>query len=87
MWNLYFIAVDPDHQGTGIGSAVMAHVELVLKQRGQDQARTLVVETSSTEQYALTRKIYAGIGYGEEARIREFYGPDDHKVVFWKAIT
>jgi hypothetical protein len=24
--------------------------------------------------------------YDEEARIREFYGPDDHKVVFWKSL-
>jgi len=87
MWNLYFIAVDPAEQGTGIGSALMAHVEADLSQRGDAEARTIVVETSSTEQYALTRKFYAGLGYDEEARIREFYGPDDHKVVFWKSLT
>jgi ribosomal protein S18 acetylase RimI-like enzyme len=87
MWNLYFIAVDPSHQGTGIGSALMAHVEADLAQRGEDLARTLVVETSSTDQYARTRSFYAGIGYDEEARIRQFYGPDDHKVVFWKQIN
>ncbi len=86
MWNLYFIAVDPNHQGAGIGSAIMAHVENELGQRGEQVARTLVVETSSTDQYALTRKFYAGLGYDEEARIRQFYGPDDDKIVFWKAL-
>ena len=49
MWNLSFIAVDPTHQGTGIGSAVIAHVEADLRQRGEKHARTLVVETSSTD--------------------------------------
>ena len=87
MWNLYFIAVDPPMQGQGIGRAVMAHVEADLRQRGDAQARTLVVETSSTDQYALTRKFYVGLGYDEEAHIREFYGPGDHKVVFWKSLT
>lgn len=87
MWNLYFIAVDPAHQGNGIGAAMMAHVEGDLRRRGESQARTLVVETSSTEQFARTRSFYAGIGYDREARIREFYGPGDHKVVFWKGLV
>jgi ribosomal protein S18 acetylase RimI-like enzyme len=87
MWNLYFIAVDPAHQGSGIGGAVMAHVEADLKQRSEQVARVLIVETSSTDQYSRTRTFYAGLGYDEEARIREFYGPDDHKVVFWKQIN
>lgn len=87
MWNLYFIAVDPAFQASGIGSALMAHVEADLSNRGQEHARTLVVETSSTDQYARTRTFYANIGYNEEARIREFYGPGDHKVVFWKQLN
>jgi len=87
MWNLYFIAVDPDQLGSGIGSALMAHVEAALTQLGVEQARTLVVETSSTEQYAGARQFYLGLGYDEEARIREFYGPGDHKVVFWKKLN
>ena len=87
MWNLYFIAVDPACQGAGVGTAVMAHVEADLKQRGPAQARTLIVETSSTDQYAPTRAFYRGLGYDEEARIREYYGPGDDKVVFWKSLA
>ncbi|MEE8600322.1 GNAT family N-acetyltransferase [Euzebya tangerina] len=87
MWNLYFIAVHPDHQSTGIGAAVMDHVEDDLRGRGEGEARTLVVETSSTDQYTRTRAFYARLGYVEEARIREFYGPGDHKVVFWKQLN
>lgn len=42
---------------------------------------------SSTDQYASTRAVYEHLGFGEEARVRRFYGPDDHKVVFWKSLT
>ena len=87
MWNLYFIAVDPEQQGSGIGRAMMGHVETELTQRGEDHARTLIVETSSTDQYARTRQFYLGLGYDEEACIRDFYGPDDHKIVFWKRLN
>jgi hypothetical protein len=52
-----------------------------------DAAQVLIVETSSTDQYALTRKFYPKQGYLEEARIRRFYGPDDDKVVYWKLLA
>lgn len=87
MWNLYFIAVAPTLQGGGVGSALMGRVEHELRERGPSGARTLMVETSSTDKYALTREFYAKLGYAEEARIRQFYGPDDDKVVFWKSLA
>lgn len=86
MWNLYFIAVAPHHQGHGTGGALLDHVEQQLRARGRDGARVLIVETSSTDQYTLTRDFYRQHGFDEEARIREFYGPDDHKIVFWKSL-
>ncbi len=86
-WNLYFIAVDPEVQGGGLGSRLIAQIEMELRARGQDEARVLLVETSSTEQYARTRHFYAGLGFTEEARIRQYYGPGDDKVVFWKLLT
>ena len=87
MWNLYFIAVSPFQQGRGIGGALLDHVERELRQAGPDVAQVLIVETSSTDQYARTRQFYPKQGYVEEGRIRRFYGPDDDKVVYWKLIT
>ncbi len=87
MWNLYFIAVDPVVQGQGIGRGLMRHVEDTLRGLGPTVARTLVVETSSTAQYAGTRAFYRRIGYDEEARIRQFYGPEDDKAVFWRSLV
>ena len=40
-----------------------------------------------TVQYAATRQFYAKIGYDEEARVRQFYGPQDDKVMFWKSLV
>lgn len=87
MWNLYFIAVAPTQQRSGVGSALMTHAETALRALGEQQARVLIVETSSTDQYSLAREFYVKLGYDEEARIREFYGPGDNKVVFWKSLT
>ena len=87
LWNLYFIAVTPQRQGQRLGHSLMTHIETELTARGSDVARVLVVETSSTDQYARTRDFYRGLGYDEEARIRQFYGPDDDKVVFWKSLV
>jgi ribosomal protein S18 acetylase RimI-like enzyme len=83
MWNMYFLGVRPGHQGDGTGGALVRHVEAVLRERGE---RVLIIETSSTDTYEATRRFYRSHGYDEEARIREFYGPNDDKVVFWKSL-
>jgi ribosomal protein S18 acetylase RimI-like enzyme len=83
VWNLYFLGVLPGHQGGGHGAALVTHVEGVLRDRAM---RVLIIETSGVEGFEATRNFYRGLGYDEEARIREFYGPGDDKVVFWKAL-
>jgi GNAT superfamily N-acetyltransferase len=83
MWNMYFLGVLPGHQGDGSGGALVAHVEQTLRNKGE---RVLIIETSGVPSFESTRQFYRNQGYVEEARIREFYGPGDDKVVFWKAL-
>lgn len=83
-YNLLLIAVDPDRQGGGVGTALMAHVEADLARRG---GRVLLVETSGLPSFARTRGFYAHIGYDQEARIRDFYQAGEDKVVFRRALT
>lgn len=83
-WNLQFLAVSSSHQGSGLGAALVAHVEGVLR---SSRGRVLIVETSSVESFESTRAFYAKLGFVEEARIRDFYAPGDGKVVFWKSLT
>ena len=86
VWNLYFLAVSEQHQGGGTGSSLVAYVEADLRRRGSDVAKLLLIETSGTDGFAATRNFYAKLGYTEEARIREYYGPGDDKIVYWKML-
>lgn len=82
-WNLYLIAVHPEHQGRGVGAALLRHVERSLAGRGE---RLLLVETSGLPEFERTRAFYVKCGYEEEARIRDFYDAGDDKVVFRKTL-
>jgi len=82
-WNMLALAVRPDLQGKRLGSELVAAAEQHLRDKGQ---RLLIVDTSGTEDFALTRKFYAQNGYQEEARIRDFWADGDDKVIFRKAL-
>ncbi len=82
-FNLLLIAVHPDHQGRGIGKALMRAAEEDLVARG---ARILLVETSGLDAFERPRSFYSGIGYGEEARIRDYYASGEDKVTFRKEL-
>jgi ribosomal protein S18 acetylase RimI-like enzyme len=83
-YDLYWIAVHPDAQRTGAGAALMAEVERRLEER---RARLVIVETSSRDDYEPTRRFYAKRGYGEHARLRDFYAPGDDRVILGKRLV
>ena len=83
-WNLYWIAVHPDHQRQGRGQALLNQVEQMLIQRG---VRLLLIETSGTADFDYVRTFYRQNGYQEEARIREFYEAGVDKIVFRKVLS
>ncbi|MBE9030358.1 GNAT family N-acetyltransferase [filamentous cyanobacterium LEGE 11480] len=82
-YNLYLIAVHPDRQGQGRGTAMMQHIEQMLANQGE---RLLLVETSALDGFAATQAFYRKCGYEEEARIREFYQAGEDKIIFRKAL-
>ena len=86
VWNLYFLAVDHGEHRRGIGSSLVTHVEQTLRAKGESKARILIVETSSGQAYEGARAFYARRGFDREAVIRQFYGPAEDKVVFWKSV-
>ncbi|BAU13396.1 N-acetyltransferase GCN5 [Leptolyngbya sp. NIES-3755] len=83
-WNLYLLAIHPNHQGRGRGAALLRHVEQTLIERGEG---VLLVETSGLEDFEYVRGFYRKNGYDEEARIRDFYRAGDDKIVFRKALS
>ena len=83
-WDLYWIAVTPDAQGRGVGTALIKEVERRLT---RSRARQLIIETSSRPPYDPTRAFYLRHGYGEVARVPDFYEPGDDRVIYSKNLT
>lgn len=81
VWALTMIAVDPSRQAGGRGSALLHHVEGVLRER---QQRLLVVETSGTPQYDRTRRFYEKLDYTAVARVPDYFADRDDMVLFRK---
>ena len=79
VFDLTMIAVRPDLQGEGRGSALMRHVEQNLRE--QDQ-RMLLIRTSGTARYDQTRAFYKGLGYSEHARVPDYWTDGDESVLF-----
>ncbi|HEX7118100.1 MAG TPA: N-acetyltransferase [Longimicrobiales bacterium] len=82
-WDLYWIAVAPDAQGTGVGTLLLQEVE---RRLADVHARLVVIETSSQAAYAATRAFYRRRGYDEVARVPDFYADGDDRVIFAKRL-
>ncbi len=83
LWYLTMIAVHPDSQRSGSGSALLSAVESELLAREQ---RLLLVETSALPAYESARRFYRRAGYDEEARVRDFHEDGDDMVLFRKRL-
>jgi ribosomal protein S18 acetylase RimI-like enzyme len=80
-YDLYWMAVAPTEQGRGYGRELMRWLENRVKEAG---GRVILIETSSEAKYEGTRRFYLGQGYGEVARIPDFYKPGDDRITFAK---
>ena len=82
-YDLYWIAVDPNVQGRGIGKQLMAESERLMTERG---AHRVYADTSSRSQYESTRAFYRACGYLQDAFLADFYAPGDGKIIFVKIL-
>lgn len=82
--DLYWIVVDRERQGAGVGTQLLHEVERRLR---ADRCRLVVVETSSRGDYAPTRAFYEHRGYTRAATIPGYYAPGDDLVVYTKDLT
>jgi len=83
VYDLYWIVVHPAFGNQGTGSLLLKHAERDLQRR---QARLVLIETSSLPAYEIPRAFYQKHGYKEIARVRDYYAPGDHKLIFGKAL-
>lgn len=82
-YDLYWMAVDPELHGGGVGTALLHAME----SRLAGVARLVVVETAGRADYAPTRGFYEARGYRAVSRIPDFYAPGDDQVVYTKSLT
>jgi GNAT superfamily N-acetyltransferase len=82
-YDLYWMAVDPELQGNGIGTALLDEMERRLARI----ARLIIIETAGRQDYAGTRAFYLARGYSPVATIPDFYALGDDQVVFVKSVS
>ena len=82
-FDLYWIVVDPNFQGQGIGSKLLDFLEKVLKEMG---GRMILVETSSIPEYERTQRFYLQKGFKEVARVPDYYSPGNDRITFCKRL-
>lgn len=82
-WDLYWMAASPSHHGRGAAAMLLARAEEDMKSRG---CRLCIIETSSLPQYEAARRFYLKHGYLETARIPDFYGPGDARIIYTRKL-
>lgn len=82
-YDIYWIVVAKEVQGKGVGRRLMQQAEALIAAAG---GRLAVIETAGQPLYESTRGFYLKVGYLEAARVADFYGPGDAKVMYTKAL-
>jgi ribosomal protein S18 acetylase RimI-like enzyme len=81
VWELYWIAVDPECQGGGLGRKLLEYAE---EKMGTAGGRMCLIETSGRPDYDATNRFYQRAGYRETARVSDFYRQGDDLVIYRK---
>ncbi len=82
-WDIYWIVVDADCRGAGIGRALLRHAEQEIQNAG---GRMILIETSSKDEYRATHRFYEAMEYRQISFIPDFYTPGDGKITLQKLL-
>jgi len=80
-FDLYWIAVQKNIQGTGIGRRLLQLTEVRIQEM---KGRRIYVETSSRKIYEPTHRFYHACAYRTEAVLKDFYADGDDKIIYLK---
>lgn len=83
-FDLYWIAVDDELRGAGVGRRLLEATEQRIRASG---GRLLRVETAGLDDYAATRAFYERTGFTVAARIEDFYWEGNDLVIFTKRFS
>jgi ribosomal protein S18 acetylase RimI-like enzyme len=82
-FDLYWIVVDPQSQGQGVGPKLLRFLEGTLREK---KRRMILIDTSSIPQYERTYKFYLRHGFQEVARVPDYYHPGNDRIAFCKRL-
>lgn len=82
-FDLYWIAVEAEASGTGIGTTIMEELLRLVSSGG---GVNIFVETSSGSGYAPARSFYARHGFERICTVPNFYAPGDDKLIFGRSL-
>ena len=82
-YDIYWIAVQEELRGSGLGAEILKRVEERIKETG---GKRVYVETSSRKQYRPTRSFYSRCGFRKEATLKDFYSAGDDKVIYLREL-
>jgi ribosomal protein S18 acetylase RimI-like enzyme len=82
-YDLYWIIVDAQRQGRGLGRLLLDQTERIVRESG---GRSVYIETSNRELYLPTRRFYEKCGYKVEAILPDYYDDGDDKVILRKRV-
>ena len=80
-FDLYWIVVDSNLHGKGVGKKLLTHAENTIKEK---RGYLVIAETSSQPSYEATRKFYHSNDYEVLADIKNFYKVNDNLIIFGK---
>jgi ribosomal protein S18 acetylase RimI-like enzyme len=83
VYDLYWLAVDPDERRRGAGRKLVAQMEAQIRAQ---QGRLILIETSSGREYQAARRFYESCGYHYQAVIHDFYDIGDDLLTFGKKL-
>jgi ribosomal protein S18 acetylase RimI-like enzyme len=82
-YDLYWIAIDEQLRGAGLGKDLMKRTETIIYDLG---GKRIYAETSSRHQYQPTQGFYESCGYQKEAILKDFYMEGDSKIIYVKTL-
>ena len=81
VWNILALGVAPDAQGAGLATSLLHATEAQL------DARMIIIETTQLPEQAAARAFYTKEGYAEVARVPDYYGEGEDKIIFQKVMA
>lgn len=82
-FDLYWIVVDSDFKGQGIGSRLIDFLEEEMRRL---KGRMILADTSSISSYEEAYRFYLKKGFREVARVPDFYWEGNDRITFCKRI-